>query len=168
MKIIYANEYDSFIMSYRINAENAARYGKLDALKGMCENKFRLSKSRNRLFRIAVTYGHLEVAVFLKSIYKIYKLNQYVPIACENGHLPLVKFLHEKGASLRTGSNLSLIISEENNQYEIILYLLENGADHWVMEMSKPGTKEKLNMESVKALIREKIEKEQEEAEEED
>ena len=53
----------------------------------------------------------------------------YVRWATENGHLDVVKYLHENGADITDRDNEAVICAAENGRLDVVKYLHEHGAD---------------------------------------
>ena len=56
----------------------------------------------------------------------VVSLNDSLVVASEGGHLPVIKFLIERGAN---DLNEPLYVAGSNNQLEVVKYLISKGAD---------------------------------------
>jgi ankyrin repeat protein len=52
-----------------------------------------------------------------------------LPFAAQNGHLRIVKYLHEQGANIHFESDWTLKYAVEESRLEVVKYLCEHGAD---------------------------------------
>jgi hypothetical protein len=63
----------------------------------------------------------------------IHALDYVLSWAVVNGHLEIVKYLHENDAYTHAYNDLALILAAKYGHLEIVKYLVENGADIHVM-----------------------------------
>jgi hypothetical protein len=147
---IFSSKYfnDFFV---EVVAESASCYGNLDLLKWLIntvpyKNRLGISESLiNSSLVQSSTYGHQHNVAFLLEIKADPKTQNYAAFrqASKNGHLTIVKSLISN-SNIHAEEDYALCWASRNGHYEMVTYLLENGADlqardgtplHWAAEM---------------------------------
>lgn len=80
----------------------ACKEGNLDVMKKLVIHGANITSNRDWLLNIASTLGHFEIVKFLVYSHRFTggDLAEAFTLACKNGHLPIVVFLHDHGAPI--------------------------------------------------------------------
>ena len=104
---------------------------KVATWKWMLKQGIDIQAKDNGAIRWASQNGHLPVVKYLhENGSDITAFNNYaIRWASLNGHLEVVKYLHENGADIQADDNLSIRWASLKGHLEVVKYLHENGAD---------------------------------------
>lgn len=134
VKFFLTIENPTFYPDMKIALDHASHRGHLDIVKFFVSKGLVANISWENAVNGAVKENQLDIVIYLfENGYKVNKSSPILYIAAANGCLPMVKFLIEKGASLRmcfTRPIQSIMIRRHK---EVADYLFANGAvDTWL------------------------------------
>jgi hypothetical protein len=100
----------------------------------LAESGYYPTQYGNFAFRYAIEYGHLNMAVYFLEVHGTPKSkSRYhkntIPIAAELGHLPIVKYLTEKGWDPTVYDNQAIRDASSHGHIDVVRYLFEYGCN---------------------------------------